>query len=120
MDMKIIIFILAIFSNALANIFIKYGVNRTGGLKFDSVQSFISGFILNPFIIIGVIFFGFTLVGYTQTLRYYQLSVAYPVMTSLGFIIVVGASVLLFKEQLSYTQMIGIITIIIGVWLTAS
>jgi multidrug transporter EmrE-like cation transporter len=48
------------------------------------------------------------------------LSLAYPIMTSGGFLIVVTASAILLRESLSVPQMFGIALIIAGVILVAS
>ena len=77
--------------------------------------------LINPFFVGGLAFFGIALIGYRFVLgKGLKLSLAYPVFTSSGFIIVLIASAILFKERLSLTQWLGIAFIIIGVWLTAA
>lgn len=76
--------------------------------------------VLNPYFIGGLASFGLALLGYRYVLgKGLKLSLAYPVFTSSGFIIVLIASSLFFKERLNLTQWIGIAFILIGVWLTA-
>ena len=48
-----------------------------------------------------------------------NLSVAYPVNTSVGYILVILASFIFFKETLGIVQISGIVLIIAGVWMVA-
>ncbi|MCG6140547.1 MULTISPECIES: DMT family transporter [Leptospira] len=116
----ILFFCIAVFFNALANILIKSSSMQdqtkslSGGL-WDTIFT-----VLNPYFIGGLASFGLALLGYRYVLgKGLKLSLAYPVFTSSGFIIVLIASSLFFKERLNLTQWIGIAFILIGVWLTA-
>lgn len=116
----ILFFCIAVFFNALANILIKSSSMQdqtkslSGGL-WDTIFT-----VLNPYFIGGLASFGLALLGYRYVLgKGLKLSLAYPVFTSSGFIIVLIASSLFFKEKLNLTQWIGIAFILIGVWLTA-
>ena len=114
----IMIFILAICFNALANILIK-----TSSLHDKNEQGLESVIysVFNPYFIGGLASFGLALVGYRFVLgKGLKLSLAYPVFTSSGFIIVLIASAIFFKERLSLYQWLGITLIIVGVWLTAA
>lgn len=111
----ILIFSVAVFFNAFANILIKSSSIGDSG----SISLFQK--LLNPFFVGGLAFFGIALIGYRFVLgKGLKLSLAYPVFTSSGFIIVLIASAILFKERLTLTQWLGILFIIIGVWLTAA
>lgn len=76
--------------------------------------------VFNPYFIAGLASFGLALLGYRYVLgKGLKLSLAYPVFTSSGFIIVLIASSIFFKERLNFTQWLGISFILVGVWLTA-
>lgn len=78
------------------------------------------GTIFNPYFMLGLTAFGLALLGYRFVLgKGLKLSLAYPVFTSSGFIIVLIASAVFFKEKLNWTQWTGIAFILVGVWLTA-
>ncbi len=109
----------AIVCNALANVLIKVGMNRAGGLKLTSMQDIVHKFMLNWVIWLGILFFGLTLIAYANVLSNLNLSVAYPIMTSLGFVIVTLVSVLFLHEKLVLVQVFGIFVIAFGVWLVA-
>ncbi|HID10182.1 MAG TPA: small multidrug resistance protein [Candidatus Latescibacteria bacterium] len=110
---------LAICLNALANIMIKVGMLRTRGMRLE-LGSLLRDFALNPAVALGAFSFALALVCYGYVLSRMNLSVAYPIMTSMGYAIVVLASVVLLGEHLSPVQVIGLIAIVAGVWLVAS
>lgn len=118
MQLQIVfVFCIAVFFNAFANILIKTSSLRDGAL---SEKSGIIWTILNPYFIAGLASFGLALLGYRYVLgKGLKLSLAYPVFTSSGFIIVLIASAIIFKEKLNFTQWLGIGFILVGVWLTA-
>lgn len=116
----ILFFCIAVFFNALANILIKSSSLQdqtktlSGGI-WDTIFT-----VFNPYFIGGLASFGLALLGYRYVLgKGLKLSLAYPVFTSSGFIIVLIASSLFFKERLNLTQWLGIAFILVGVWLTA-
>jgi len=94
-----------------------------GGVNSDPVKtgegffSFIMSYLGNWQLMTGLAFFGIALVFYTKALEKYNLSIAYPMMTSCGLIIVTLWSVLIFGEKLSYFQYGGIFMIIGGIWM---
>lgn len=104
--------------NAIANILIK-----ASALKKDeaSVQGMVEGFILNPWMIAGVMSFGIALLAYRYTLNQgIKVSVAYPLMTTAGYAIVLVASRFFFQEQLTSIQWMGIGLLLVGIWLISS
>jgi multidrug transporter EmrE-like cation transporter len=118
----IIIFCIAVFFNALANILIKS--SSLGDSAAPPEQAGIFGMIqafMNPIFIGGLACFGLALLGYRFVLgKGLKLSLAYPVFTSSGFILVLIVSAIFFKERLTWTQWAGIGMIMVGVWLTAA
>ena len=113
-----LILTLAIILNALANILMKVGMLNQEGIRniFDMFIRLIS----NPIIIIGVICFALGLAAYCYVLTKVNLSIAYPIMTSLGYMIVILASWIFLKEHITRVQVVGFIFIIAGVWMVAS
>ena len=107
-----LVLILALLLNAAANILMKLGSRNAEGLTV--IQKFTSLQMLS-----GLLCFGLALVAYTKALEKFNLSVAYPVMTSTGFILIVIFSWIYLKENISLIQWIGLVFLIIGIWLTA-
>lgn len=108
----------AISFNALANILIKAGMRSTG----ESVGLLAMGTkaLTSPFMIMGILSFILALAAYSFVLSKMNLSVAYPIMTSVGFVIVNAASIIFFKEKINHIQYLGLICILLGVWLVTA
>ena len=109
----------AIILNAAANILIKAGMRHMGSLAGRSVVEIVLGMFSNPFLICGVVSFAVTLGLYSLVLSKMNLSVAYPVMTSLGLLVVTTFSWMFFSERIAFIQWAGYIFIIAGVWMVA-
>jgi len=113
----VLILCFAIVANATANILIKVGMNRVGEGK-GLLPTVMSG-ALQPAIIFGIVFFVLALAAYTYVLSRINLSIAYPIMTSMGFVLVILVSWLFLKETVTLYQLLGFVLIIAGVWLVA-
>jgi len=121
MNRHLIFLISALFFNAFANIFMKYGA------KSSSVDGAVSGikalflsYVTNIPFISGLFFFGIALLFYQKALEKFNLSIAYPIMTSGGIVLITLWSLLFFGEKLSYLQVTGILFIGAGLWLINS
>ncbi|TGL64708.1 SMR family transporter [Leptospira sarikeiensis] len=116
----VIIFVVALFFNALANILIKASSLGDKTNSTPGIEGLIKTF-LHPVFFAGLVSFGIALLGYRWVLgNGLKLSLAYPLFTSAGFIIVLVASAIFFKEELNWTQWTGIGLILAGVWLTSA
>jgi len=115
--MTSLVFIVAIVLNAVANILMKAGAVRPGNAH--RLSDVLLNMVSNPIILAGVACFGLGLAAYNYVLIKTDLSVAYPIMTSVGYVIVVLASWLFFKESLTTLQVVGIIAIAVGVWMVS-
>ncbi len=116
--MTTIIFILAITLNAVANILMKVGAEKTK--EASSVFELIFNMVTNPITILAIFCFAGGLGAYNYVLMKTNLSVAYPIMTSVGYAIVLFASWFFLKETLTIMQITGILLIIGGVWMVAA
>ena len=117
MSRAVVILIVAICLNALANILIKVGmlrVDREGGLVQILREA-----ALQPALLAGIASFVLALAAYSIVLTKLNLSVAYPIMVSMGLVIVVLASYFFLNEQISLVQVAGFLLIIAGVWMVA-
>lgn len=111
---------LAILSNAGANILMKIAMQKSPVLiEQGSMLSSLIQAVKNPWLLLGVTCFGLALLAYSAVLSKINLSIAYPVMTGAGFLIVFLVSALYLKEQLSHLHILGAILILAGVWLLA-
>jgi multidrug transporter EmrE-like cation transporter len=114
--MRWIVLITAIILNALANVLIKAGMI---GSKEEGLINMLKNRWLSLPIISGILCFALALIAYSYVLSKMNLSVAYPIMTSAGFILIGFISWLFFKETITFVQLIGFGFLIIGIWLVA-
>ena len=108
---------LAITLNAIANILMKVAMLRQE--KNTDIIKLITQSLSNPILFLGMLSFAMALVAYCYVLAKLNLSIAYPLMTSLGFLIVILASWLFLGETITKIQIAGFIAIIAGVWMVA-
>lgn len=119
MKSHVIALVFARSANAAANIMIKAGMRTKAVDAGDPVQ-LLRAVIMNPLVVGGVILFALNVLSFSYVLTRIPLSVAYPIMTSGGFLIVASASVLLLRESVNVPQIAGFVMIIAGVALVAS
>ena len=115
--MTSIIFIIAITLNAVANILLKVGAEKTK--ESNNIFELLLGMATNPITILAIFCFAAGMAAYNYVLMKSNLSVAYTIMTSVGYIIVLLASWLFLKETLTILQISGILLIVAGVWMVA-
>jgi len=108
---------LAIILNALANILMKVAMLKQE--KTTDIITMVKQSLTNPVLFLGLISFALALVAYCFVLAKINLSIAYPLMTSLGFLIVILASWLFLGENITRIQIVGFTCIIAGVWMVA-
>ena len=108
---------LAIVLNALANILMKVAMLKQE--KTTDIITMVKQSLTNPVLFLGLISFALALVAYCFVLAKINLSIAYPLMTSLGFLIVILASWLFLGENITRIQIVGFTCIIAGVWMVA-
>ena len=108
----------AVILNATANILMKVGMVKLG--KQQGLPTLALKAATSPIIILGIFCFVGALALYMFILQRMNLSIAYPIMTSLGYMIVILVSWLFLKENLHAVQVLGFVMMIGGVWLVAS
>jgi multidrug transporter EmrE-like cation transporter len=109
----------ALVLNAAANILMKYSALRTSELPAGA------GFVeklatrLHPAFVVGLILFAMNVFAYQAALRTprMKLSIAYPVMVSGGYLIILAVSWFLFRERLGPMQYAGVGLILGGIWM---
>lgn len=109
--------LLALLLNATANILIKYSANRIPALPPDANLAARIGSVLQPAFLLGLVLFAMNVFAYQTALRTLRLSVAYPIMVSGGYLIILLVSWFLFQERLNPAQYAGIGLILGGIWL---
>ena len=114
-----LVLIFAFVANAVANILIKEGM-KAKQLDIARLAPTLKVIALNPVVLSGVFFFALALAAYSFVLSQVKLSVAYPIMTSAGFLIVIAYSFLKLNEHITALQGAGLLFILAGVWMVAT
>ena len=109
---------LGVVLNATANILMKVSALRLKGAE-GATPGFVQSY-LEPAFLAGLVSFALALVAYRRALESISLSIAYPIMTSVGYLIVLGASWLFLREVLTPKQLVGCGLIVTGVWLVSA
>ena len=102
-----------------AQLFLKKGVLNLGTLDF-SVNNFLNlipRIFQNIWLMGGLFLLGISFLLWLFVISKIKLSVAYPISTSLNFILIALFSWLFLKEQLLPIQIFGIVIIIFGIFI---
>jgi len=114
-----ILLIVSLVLNAGANLSLKAGM-KSMPINGSILQlSTILILLQHPLILLGLALFTVSFVGYSLVLSGMSLSLAYPIMTGGGFVIVVLASLILFAEEASLLRILGIMFIVAGIWIAS-
>ncbi|MCB1308729.1 MAG: EamA family transporter [Leptospiraceae bacterium] len=110
--------VIALIFNATANILMKLGARRLESaeqIAGESLVSKVMAMALNPYLIVGVILFASNVLFYIIALKKIKLSVAYPIMSSGGVLVITAFSLIYLREQLHSMQVVGIVFIAAGI-----
>ena len=113
------ILVVAIVFNASANILLKFGMQKTQQMSDVGLKGMLLNSITNVYVWLGLISFGVAFIFYSVVLTKMKLGIAYPIMTSAGFVIVTLFAVFLFDEKMNWLKIAGIAVIALGIWLVS-
>ena len=104
--------VFAIIIRAFTDVFFKAAVNNID-FSNDSLINNIKKIISNPFMWFGVLFGFLNLISWLYSLKFFDLSYAYPFL-SISYIGIILMGKFIFKEHLDKDKIIGIIFICLG------
>jgi multidrug transporter EmrE-like cation transporter len=110
--------LLGVLLNAAAQIVLKQGMRAIGSFSFtlDNIVPIGIRVASNPFVLLGIGFYGISVVVWLMVLSRVDVSYAYP-MLSIGYIVAALAGKALFGEPVDAIRWLGILTICFGVYL---
>ena len=114
--MGYLLLILALTLNAAANVLLKVGAEQFGAVNAPDLAGRL---LTNYHLLAGLALFALNIVFYTAALTRLNLSVAYPVMTAGGILIVVTASFFFLREPITARQVVGLVLLVAGILLVA-
>lgn len=106
-------------TSAVAQLFLKAGTNALAQSESSGWLQIALRTVFQPSILAGIFCYILGMAVWLLVLSRLQVSVAYP-MLSLGYIVTAIFGFYLFGEPLSWTKIVGIFVIIIGVVLVSS
>jgi multidrug transporter EmrE-like cation transporter len=115
--------VIALSLNATANLMIKFGMERfkaAGVSPADGTAGVVIALITNWVLIGGLCCVALNVGFYAYALKALPISVAYPIMVTVGFAIIVAVAGMYLHERLTSVQWVGVCLILVGVWLVAS
>lgn len=115
--------VVALSLNAAANLMMKFGMERfndSGVTGADGAFVVARTLATNWVLILGLFCFAFNVLFYTYALKGLPISMAYPIMVTAGFAIIVTVAGVYLHERLGTAQWIGVGLIVVGVFLVAS
>ena len=114
--MKWLVLLAAMMLNATANILIKIAVANS---EERSIVALIKDKSFSLPMLTGISCLVLGLAAYSYVLSRTNVSVAYPILTSGGFLLIGLASWLFLAESITPAQILGSTLIIVGIWLVA-
>ncbi|MEK7584223.1 MAG: EamA family transporter [Patescibacteria group bacterium] len=102
---------------AIGQLLLKKGMLLLGPLEFSlaHIPVLIIAVLKNLYIWFALVLYGFGFIFWLFILSKVKLSLAYPAL-SLVYVLVILGSWLIFKENISYPQLIGIVCIFVGLF----
>ena len=106
--------------NAAAQLLLKAGTNQIGVFAFTPENVLPIGLRLagEPFVLGGLACYVVSVLIWIMALSRVEVSIAYP-MLSIGYVVNAAAAWYLFGEAMTAQRMVGIATIIVGVFIVA-
>lgn len=98
----------------VGQLLMKKGMMNFGAFPLNQLLVKLFPIFFNPYVFIGLCFFGLSSIFWLVVLSRLPLSLVYP-MVSVAYVLVAFASILFFKEQVGLVRWLGIIVIVFGV-----
>ena len=114
MVINLVLIFISIVLGVLGQIAMKYGSVQVGTINFSQPFTFVISALTNFYTLLGLGLYFISSVFWIIVLSRVELSFAYPLI-SLGFILVLIVSALLFHEKVLTIHYAGIVLIIAGV-----
>ncbi|WP_437592281.1 DMT family transporter [Sorangium sp. So ce1000] len=111
--------IIALVFNATANILMKLASRRVPSMEGLSLVEKGVALATNTHLVLGLVLFASNILFYVLALKRINLSIAYPIMSSGGFLLISVFSVYFLRETLTTLQIGGIVLIAAGIALLA-
>jgi multidrug transporter EmrE-like cation transporter len=113
--MLFILMFFVVALNVCGHVFLKVGMNQVGQIGGQPLTQFAFRSLTNTYVLLGLTGYVSSVAGYIVVLSRTQLSIAYPILMSSGYALVVLVSFFWLKEPFSPIKWLGIFIILLGV-----
>lgn len=104
-------------TNALGSTIMKFAYGGEDGLVISGWLDTFLKILLNPWIILGLGMFGVSFFFMAAALSRTDLTLAYPIMSAVVYIILLITGIFIFKENITFLRILGMSFILIGITL---
>jgi multidrug transporter EmrE-like cation transporter len=111
--------VFALVANATANVLIRWGMKDLE-LSLAQPIATLKSILLNGRVMTGIVLFALNVLAYAFALSKIRVGLAYPIMTSVGLVIVMLLAWAVVGERITTIQLAGTALIIGGVVMVAS
>jgi len=111
----ILLVILCSLSASFSNFLLRYSSNKIITLEHN--WRFIFAILKDPLFLLGVLLYGIAGIIWIQVLASEQLSIAYPFLIGLTFIIITCGAILFFHENVTINKLLGFLIILFGIFM---
>src|SRR3989338_4300018 len=113
--------VVSVAFNVTANILLKTGVVRTGGISAETTNIIanILKVAISPYIITGLILYGFSFLIWLRVLTFNDLSRSYPIFATIVFLMTTLGSIIFLKENITLIRVVGIAIMLTGIFIVA-
>lgn len=114
----VFVMLCSITLGAFGQLLLKVAVDRMGGvdLSLQHLLTTVGKLVTNGWLITGVMMFVISMLLWLKVISSSELSRAYP-SVSLSYLIVFLFSIILFKESITVNKVVGIFSILFGVFM---
>ena len=112
---------LVAMTTSISNLSLRAGLVRLGGFEL-AASSFVQQILrvlMQPLCLLGLTLYALSSVLWFRALSIVDVSVGYPVLVSLTFLLVTSGSLLFFGEAFSWQKMAGLAVILGGIQMVA-
>ena len=117
---RYLIMLFVVTFNVCGHVFLKAGMNQIGAIGPGALITNFARIFTNLSVLFGLFCYVSSVAGYMVLLSKIDISVAYPVVTSLAYGAIVLVSLFIFKEPFSLIKWLGLGLILFGVLLVGA
>ena len=113
--------VVSVTFNVTANILLKTGVVKTGGIAAETTNIIASILKVDtsPYIIVGLALYGLSFLIWLRVLTFNDLSRSYPIFATIVFLMTTLGSIIFLKENITPIRVVGIAVMLTGIFIVA-